>query len=259
MQNIYSKIFRLIFLFFLLIFICDDANAQKEKIDVIYLKNGSVIRGEIVEIMSDGRIKVESLCDNIWVFATDEIERMVKEEYEYKSKTSKDASLPINYNVKGLYSNISASLLQGREEEGVAIPYVGFLFLTGYQWENGLSIGGGLGLEIFDQSYMPFVVDVRYLMNKKKRIAHFIFLQGGYSYSLDQSDEYYEEYEPSWGYLVNPGLGVRINLNSRNALNISVGFRYQVNELLYEDFNNTQVTRTKQYSRVIFTFSYCFK
>jgi hypothetical protein len=55
--------------------------------DVVYLKNGSVIRGLIIEQVPNKSIKVQTRDESIFVYQMDEIEKLGKEEdtsYSFK-------------------------------------------------------------------------------------------------------------------------------------------------------------------------------
>ena len=51
-------------------------------VDVVYLKNGSVIRGTIVEQVPGESLKVQTANGSIFVYTLDEVEKMTKEEVE---------------------------------------------------------------------------------------------------------------------------------------------------------------------------------
>jgi len=51
------------------------ANAQQQK-DVVYLKNGSVIKGTITEVNPGSNLKIETTDGSLFVFEMDEIERL---------------------------------------------------------------------------------------------------------------------------------------------------------------------------------------
>lgn len=50
--------------------------------DVVYLKNGSIIRGVIVEQVPNQSLKIKTLDKSVFVYKFDEIEKMTKEESE---------------------------------------------------------------------------------------------------------------------------------------------------------------------------------
>jgi len=55
------------------------ATAQQQKRDVIYLKNGSIIKGNVIEMDPASNLKIETSDGSIFVFRMDEIEKMTKE------------------------------------------------------------------------------------------------------------------------------------------------------------------------------------
>lgn len=56
------------------------AYGQSTYQDVVYLKNGSIIRGQIFEQIPNETIKIETADKSVFVYAMDEVEKMVKEE-----------------------------------------------------------------------------------------------------------------------------------------------------------------------------------
>lgn len=66
--------------FFVLIFTTGKSYAQYEKyVDVVYLKNGSVIRGTIIEQIPNESLKIQTRDKNIFVYKFDELLKMTKE------------------------------------------------------------------------------------------------------------------------------------------------------------------------------------
>ena len=58
------------------------ASFAQTVVDVVYLKNGSVIRGTIVEQVPGESLKVQTANGSIFVYTLDEVEKMTKEEVE---------------------------------------------------------------------------------------------------------------------------------------------------------------------------------
>jgi hypothetical protein len=52
--------------------------AQQTPVDVLYLKNGSIIRGQLVE-MSGGSVKIKTADGSLFVYSMSEVEKMVKD------------------------------------------------------------------------------------------------------------------------------------------------------------------------------------
>lgn len=65
---------------FLIMGIIGNASAQSQYEDVVYLKNGSIIHGIIIEQTPNESIKIKTDNNNIFVYKMDEIQKMAKEE-----------------------------------------------------------------------------------------------------------------------------------------------------------------------------------
>ncbi len=61
------------------IFLTSIALSQQEYEEVVYLKNGSVIKGTIIEQVPDVSIKIQTKDGNVFVYKMEEIERITKE------------------------------------------------------------------------------------------------------------------------------------------------------------------------------------
>jgi hypothetical protein len=240
------------------------SQAQDNTQDVIYLKNGSVLHGKITEIKVNESITLESNCNDIWVLNQSDIERIVKEEIPKSTVLKKLDKTPINYKRKGFYSNINISFMFGGDRES-PFPPIGLSFISGYQFDFGLAIGAGLGIDLMDEVYMPIVGDLKYTFRSSK-ISPFIYFQGGYSISLENPDpydyEYYDYYESDLeskgGYILNPGIGFKINLNERNAFSFSLGYKYMEMNHTYKEYNGQTIDRKIKSNRIILGFGYYF-
>ncbi len=109
---------------------------SQEKQDVVYLKNGSVIRGEIMEMIPDDHIKIETRDGNLFVYTFDEIEKMEKETVK-SSSPFKNIS---NENDGSYFSDYFAN-----SALGFAIGGGGILGLTyRYFLDEKIGIEGGV-------------------------------------------------------------------------------------------------------------------
>ena len=65
------------------------AFAQSNLQDVVYLKNGSIIRGDIIEMIPGETVKITTLDGSMFVYDYAEIEKFTKEEAKYYATTVK--------------------------------------------------------------------------------------------------------------------------------------------------------------------------
>jgi hypothetical protein len=77
---------------FLHILLADAAFSQNQKKDVVYLKNGSIIKGEIIEQIPNKSIKIQTSDGNIFVYDISDIEKMTKETTTSQTKIKTEES-----------------------------------------------------------------------------------------------------------------------------------------------------------------------
>ena len=74
------------------------AFAQGNMQDVVYLKNGSIIRGEIIEMVSGETVKIMTVDGCLFVWDMDEVERITQEEMLNRESPQR-APLPHSPNI----------------------------------------------------------------------------------------------------------------------------------------------------------------
>ena len=143
---------------FLFAFIAASYAQSPQTIDVIYLKDGSIIKGKILEIIPDETIKIESAGGNVFVFRMSQIksvkkERIIKPQNGYsnynpqKYKTKKNVGRFGWASVAGL-TLIGSAAMGDEMFATTVIPVVG-PFITMIRIENDPNydyLPGGKGL-----------------------------------------------------------------------------------------------------------------
>ena len=109
---------------FIILFIMS-SNLYSNNQDVVYLKNGSVIKGAIVEIIPDKSIKIETPDGSIIVYKMDEVDKIIKEK---KTKNN----LPENYKSKTWSFKFGVSQSEAAND-----------YLASYDYNDGLADGNG--------------------------------------------------------------------------------------------------------------------
>ncbi len=252
----------LIFVFTAMLFF-SPAGAQKLQ-DVVFLKNGSILRGEIIKIEMNESITLLNDCGDIWVINQADIEKIEKQPVVNKTFVKRDTADNIVYKRKGFYSNINVGFLFGGDME-TPFPPLSLLFVSGYQFDWGLATGVGLGLDLLTESYMPVIADIRYNF-RNSRVSHYVYVQGGYAIAIESPDPYDYDYYGSYGsdlkskggYLINPGIGFKLNFNERNAFSFGIGYKYSEIYHTYKEYNGQEIERTIKYNRVSLSFGYHF-
>lgn len=211
------------------------ANAQQLQ-DVVYLTNGSVIRGTLIEQVP--KVKIRTYDGSLWVFDQKEIDKITSEpvvktnndnvqQYddpvaEWTTRQSKPKSY---YHDLTTGFRIFADLSIMNQTSYYTCSAISYSGSFGHQFCPKLYIGAGVAAQVyFDYWYyadrtnetpelyaqMPLFAEARYDV-KPSRFSPFVSLRAGYAVSLDEVNDYS-------GLYLNPSVGIRYK-----SLNISVG------------------------------------
>jgi sRNA-binding regulator protein Hfq len=212
-------------------FINADAQYYEE---VVYLTNGSIIRGEVIEQTKE-TIKIQIEGGSILVYKMDEVERIVKEEKKIKSKkTERD------YQVQdtGYFHSINFGFLPGRNAEWGDFAFGGSLHYTfGYQYKRMLGAGIGVGGDAYIynniQNVFPVYLQARgYFLNQP--FSPYYSVNVGYGFAT--SNNAWNIVDASGGLYVHPKIGFRLASRSNAAFTVELGYSHQMAKYTYDDW-----------------------
>lgn len=230
----------------LLIFIFISPVIMGQDTDHVYLKSGSVIRGNILEIDPVDHVKIEDLCGNIWYYKIAEVEKITSEPFESDTRRDKKS---IGFDA-GFVNMTSMGFLVGSSYNAQVAPF-SLLLVNGYRLPSGLFAGIGTGIEFFSTSYMPFFIDLRYDLVGTD-VVPYVVTKGGWGVPLssDRSD-YNVSYDYSGGPLFGAGVGLKIRTRKHFAWDIELLYRYQETSYteIYE-YNNQEYDYTDIFNRI---------
>lgn len=189
-----------------------NAIAQANRQDAVYLRNGSIIRGKVLENVIGKFTRIETVGRNVLVIPEGDVERLIMDE----PIPQKERTEPKPY---GYLALADLGFMGGVQNT------MSLVLINGYQFRNRVSVGGGFGIEKFGEQVIPVFADVRYNF-LKGGITPFVFLQSGYSFPLGKQTNV-NLTEIKGGAIINPGIGMRMNFTTHNALIFSLGWRYQ--------------------------------
>ncbi len=203
--------------------------AQNNYQDVVYLKNGSIIRGVIIEQVPNKSIKIETVDRNIFVFQMDEIEKYTKEQKQVISENSirqRNISLDSRALKTGYKGVIELGYQIGVGSYGM--DRLKLNIINGYQINPYFSLGFGTGLRYYfeaEAALIPVFVDFRVnFMNNK--ISPYLSLGVGYTFNATNNFE-------GVGFLLNPTVGVSFKVSDKSAMNVGLGYEIQKMDFYY--------------------------
>ncbi len=237
---LYTFLFSLAFLFSF-----HPVSAQTNTQDVIYLKDGSIYRGQISGTTTDGSIKLLTHDNNLIVFNKSQIDSMKQESFKGKNYST------LNIKSKGVFSITSVGLMAGENGTGGLFETV-----NGYRFNHFLAIGGGVGIEYSDVVLMPLYFSLRSDLFSGKATP-FIHADCGYNFMVGQrNNNYYFYYEDPdlttnhGGLNVGAGVGVKINTRGDFAFMISWAYKFEQWTRDY-DYMDTHNHYDYEYQRMV--------
>jgi hypothetical protein len=193
------------------------ASAQSQYEDVIYLKNGSIIHGIIVEQVPNTSVKIKSGV-NVLVYKMDEIAKITKEE------TKEQGAAASVFKSKGYSGMVELGYTDFPPRAGNPnMPMFSINVINGYMFNPYFFIGIGVGMDASAQNVfnMPLFEDVRVNFLKGKVTPYFDF-RLGYNAEFVTS---YNQLNISHGFLCNPSIGGRVVVTDKVALSFGIGFK----------------------------------
>lgn len=208
--------------------------AQSPSNQTIYLKNGSVIKGTIIEEIPNKSYTVQTADQSTFVFAIEDVEKIVwfsptpsqglfrfkpeitpgiKEVSPYQLSFDLIFGTPINNDDYQYYDNLS----------GLNATFL-------YQMTSNFSIGVGTGIEGYDGlNWIPVFMEFR------SEVQHGIttpFLYGRIGYNNPSMHSNYRNY--NGGIMAGLGVGAKTKISQSTTLSLNIGYRYQA--LGYEEY-----------------------
>jgi len=233
----------------ILIFNIYSLSAQKTQ-DVLYLKNGSIIYGNLIEIVSD-QYKIKTSDGSIFNFSADEVEKFMK---EVPSQSNRK-------NSGGVFA-LEAGLLIGAQESEYVAPF-SFSILGGYTINQKNTISLGSGVEFIGKPYTPLFIEYKRLISDR-RITPFVFVRGGALMQIggDDSETYdiYNQYEP-YNYKggVSVGIGTGISwLKENYETYLTFAYRYAETSYDKKEYNSSNVTYKSYLNRIELKYGFRF-
>lgn len=217
--------------------------AQSGMEDVIYFKNGEIIRGEIIERDGEDTFKIETHCRNVVLVKNEEIQKITREQIPSRQY----------YKSTGYINRTGIDILSGQGSNSVS-----FQTVNGYRFTPLLSAGLGIGYTPYSDplDLIPLFIEIRYQLIHAQN-SPFVFLKTGHGFSI-LSDEESSVDRHGGGYTLNPGIGIRIDTGNGYGWYFNAG--YNIDHASFEqDIGGGQVLETElTYKRLHFGFGLSF-
>lgn len=202
----------------LLIFAAASQSFSQGYRDVVYLRNGSIVKGIIVEQVPNQSLKIKTADGSVFVYQMADVQKIAKEAFHgrrfgYGNMAREGRETQLTANKKGYKGFVDLGFTFNTSDfDGASIFSISTTH--GYQFNPHLFVGGGIAPGITTQHSnftLPVFADVRgTFMNN--HIAPFADLKVGYSVA-DLS-----------GFYLAPSVGVRFAITDKLGVNASLGY-----------------------------------
>ncbi|MCH5182010.1 MAG: hypothetical protein J1F06_05195 [Prevotellaceae bacterium] len=198
-------------------------SAQKMT-ETVYLKNGSIIRGTIVEEVPGQSVKIQTKDGNVFVYQMGDIDRIAKE------LTASPASVgKYGHGHRGLDFSVEGGVALGRNGSvaGMGGVELGKRFNQNFYWGVGLGVLSGNGAD----AHMPITTTFKTLFPvTASGIAPNIAFRTGFVYNTGKdktvgSGKYKTTIEAKHGWEIDLLPGVQIPLNQKVDFNVNLGYQ----------------------------------
>ena len=224
----------------ILIFNLLPLSAQKSK-DVLYLKNGSMIYGKLLEV-TDNQYKIQTSDGSIFIYSLPEVEKFVNETATFDGRKK-----------NGFGFNLEAGFLVGSQSNEYPAPF-SFNCLIGYTTNSKNLISLGSGVEFIGRPYTPLFLEYKYSIYDRKTTP-FLFVRAGTLFYVGNEDETSNDnndYDPrdfKGGFSCAFGTGISWAKEDFETY-LSFAYRYAETSYVQKNYNNYDDTYKNSYNRL---------
>ncbi len=209
-------------LFIAFLFLCCafSASAQRPLDDVLYLKNGWILRGKVLPASPDSLVKLQTYEQNTFVFPRRDI-REIRQERTLRH-------LNIRYRKRGFahYTELGALAARNTTSNQTTTSAFTFHTVNGYKFNQYLFLGAGAGVDLYaTQTFVPVFASFRGDLWARGILVPYYYVDGGYGFNATTNDD------PALQYLGGlhfaAGAGVKILFNNNAGFLLSLGYYRQ--------------------------------
>jgi hypothetical protein len=217
------------------------SSAQKTR-DILYLKNGSIIKGTLIEITSD-QYKIQTSDGGLFIFSAPEVKKFVRQSAE--SNENKKS---------GMGFALEAGFLIGNQSSQYDHPF-SFNFIASYTINKKNIFGIGSGVEYIGQTFAPLYFEYKHLLYEKS-VTPFVFFRSGGLIHLGSdagSSNGYPQYNVPKDFSGGASLtlGTGISWATENIVTyLSFAYRYAQTSYHETDYNSKDVTFKNYFNRL---------
>ncbi len=214
--------------------------------DVVYLKDGSVLRGVIEAYEPDGEIRIKSWNGTLMTFSSDDVKR-IEQIATNKKKGKKDRIY--QFKERGIFNSTDFYFTTGRTAWDEVYVGPSLQNVTGFQFNRLAGVGLGLGVNAISpgegEVIVPLFLEARGYLYERRVTPMYRFDLG---YGFATKNENANIVDAKGGIMVHPSFGFRFGARSTSNVTLDFGYFFQKATFIRERWNET-LTREMKYKR----------
>jgi hypothetical protein len=193
--------------------------------DIVYLKDGSTLRGTITEQVANQYIKIGIAGGTVVEINMNEVKRIKADKGNYvfnaDGSSSKEKGFYCGYNVQTMLGQAGEGEFEQRLIFGAGIQYS-----LGHQINKYAAIGGGVGLQLYDKVFGEAFIQARGFFPLGK-FTPTLAIDAGYGVPLVLSGINNIATQQKGGLSMRPSIGMRIATRNRADILLDAGYQFQ--------------------------------
>ena len=200
----------------------------------IQLTDGSTLKGKILKTDTENNLVYIQLNsgDEITVAANTVVQAKEQKGTFHRLDNGKSVQKSGFYLIPQLYT-LSARRSKSWEGSTNDIRHaIGASLTAGHQFKNYFAIGGGFGIDLYEDLLMPVFLDIRGNLGKGNLTPYYA-LDLGYGFPLGKwlnNDEFSNATNVKGGKFIYPAVGLKFATRNSLAFQMDVGYNFQQNE-----------------------------
>jgi hypothetical protein len=209
---------------------------------VLYLKNGSIIKGTLIDITGD-KYKIQTSDGGLFIFSAPEVARYLR----HVADTG-------GIKKSGFGLSLESGFLIGSQNSRYEHPF-SFNCIANYNFDIKNSFGLGTGVEFFGSTFSPLYIEYRHLLYERSTTPFLFFRCGGLFHlgsdvRVNQNPPQYNvpgNYKGGSSVTIGTGISwVKENLTTY----LSFAYRYVQTSFVETTYNTGDIKYKDYYNRL---------
>lgn len=242
---------------FLLIFLSCANFCWAQQTDIVTLKDGTELRGEVLKYLNDGKVLKLKLQNGKKVFVHETEVEKVEQSAQNTTILYKSRSL-FEVDKKGIYGTAKVGMLAGTATWGRG-GQVGLSVSSsiGYRFNEYIAVGIGVGADEYNVWYndvvFPVFTEVWGFIADQSKLDWYYKLSGGYGYVPRNQNNG----RANGGIMLHPSIGFRFGKSPNIGYTVDLGIRFQNAEYLTNSWGG-RTDENVRYQRYALRFGILF-